>query len=63
MSGLLFWILVCVLSLLAVACAVFGELVRSGERPYRYWAALGAWAVVCLALGWVVWVGLVSAIV
>ncbi len=55
MSGLLFWILVCVLSLLAVACAVFGVFVRSGEHPYLYWAALGAWAVLCLALGWIMW--------
>ncbi len=57
MSDLLFWVVACVLFLMAVACAVFGVFVRRGEHPYLYWAALGVWAVLCLALGWVVWAG------
>jgi hypothetical protein len=57
MSGFIFWVLVCVLFLMAVACAAFGVLVRSGERPYLYWAAFGGWAMLCVALGWVMWAG------
>lgn len=58
MSEVLFWALSCVLFLMAVACAVFGAFARGGENRYLYWAAWGAWAVLCLALGLVVSVGL-----
>jgi hypothetical protein len=57
MSGLLFWVVACVLFLMAVACAVIGRLVRRHERPYLHWAVLGLWAMLCLALGWILWAG------
>jgi hypothetical protein len=58
MSRLLFPVLVCIISLMAVACAVFGMFVRGGERPYLNWAVLGVWLALCLALGWVMWAGI-----
>ena len=58
MSGLLFWVLTCVLFLAAVSCAVFGVLVRDHENPYLYWIALVAWVVLCVALALVLRAGL-----
>ena len=42
MNGLLYWLLSCVLFLMAVACAVFGAFVRGDVPRYLSWAALGA---------------------
>jgi len=51
MRDILFWALICVLFLLAVACAVFAALVRGGEHRYLFLSAWAAWGVLCLALG------------
>ncbi len=50
MTEVLFWIVVCFLFLLAVACAIFGGFVRRGEHRYLSWAALVGWAVLCVVL-------------
>jgi Na+-transporting NADH:ubiquinone oxidoreductase subunit NqrE len=57
-SEVLFWALSCVLFLVAVACAVFGALVRGDERRYLVLSAWAAWVVLCLALGLVMSAGL-----
>ena len=51
MKEVLFWVVVCFLFLLATACAIFGAVVRRGERRYLSWAAWVGWAVLCVVLG------------
>jgi hypothetical protein len=55
---LLLWALACVLFLMALACFVIMALVNRDEHRYLFWAAGVGWAVLCLALGLVVLVGL-----
>ena len=50
MSDLLFWVLCGILFVVAVACIVFGLLAAGHATRYRFWAAAGAWAVLCVAL-------------
>jgi hypothetical protein len=50
-NEVLFWVVVCFLFLLAAACAVFGAFDWGGEHRYVSWAALVAWALLCVALG------------
>jgi hypothetical protein len=57
-SDLLLWVVSCVLFFVAVACAMFGALVRGGEHRYLFWAAWAAWAVLCVGLALVVRAGL-----
>jgi hypothetical protein len=57
-SNLLFWVVSCILFLVAVACAVFAALVRGDEHPYLFWAAWAAWAVLCAGVALVVRSGL-----
>jgi hypothetical protein len=57
-SGLLLWVLACVLFFAAVSCAVFGVLVRDHENPYLSWIAFVAWVVLCIALALVLRAGL-----
>jgi hypothetical protein len=52
-SGLLFWVLCGILFVVAVACIFFGVLVSQHENRYLFWVAAGAWAVLCVALAWV----------
>jgi hypothetical protein len=49
-SGLLFWVLVCVVFVVAVACAVFSVLVRDHDNRYLSWVGVVSWVVLCLAL-------------
>jgi Na+/melibiose symporter-like transporter len=56
-SGLLFWVLSCVLFLMAVASLVFSALVRDHENRYLFWVGVVTWAVLCLALALVVKAG------
>jgi hypothetical protein len=58
MSKLLLRVLSGVLFLAAVACAVFGTLVRDHDNPYLSWIAFVAWVVLCIALAFVVRTGL-----
>jgi hypothetical protein len=53
-NDLLLWALSCLLFLMAVACFVFTVLVNRDEHRYLFWAAVVAWAVLCLALSLVV---------
>jgi hypothetical protein len=50
----LFWVVVCFLFLLAVACAIFGAFAQRGERRYLSWVAWAGWAVLCVVLA-LVW--------
>ncbi len=52
-SGLLFWLLCGTLFVLAVACVVSGVLVRDHENRYLFWVGMVPWAVLCVALAWV----------
>jgi len=56
-SGLLSWVLSCVLFLGAVASLVFSVLVRDHENRYLSWVGVVTWAVLCLALAFVVKAG------
>jgi hypothetical protein len=57
-NGLLFWVLSCVLFLMAIVCSVCASLVKGDERRYLFWAAWVSWVVLCLALALVVSAGL-----
>jgi hypothetical protein len=56
-SGLLSWVLSCVLFLGAVASLVFSVLVIDNENRYLSWVGVVTWAVLCLALAFVVKAG------
>jgi hypothetical protein len=52
-SELLFWVPAVILFVVAVACIVFGLLVRGHENRYLFWGAAGVWGVLCVVLAWV----------
>jgi hypothetical protein len=56
-SGLLSWVLSCVLFLGAVASLVFSVLVIDHDNRYLSWVGVVTWAVLCLALAFVVKAG------
>jgi hypothetical protein len=56
-SGLLSWVLSCVLFLGAVASLVFSVLVIDHDNRYLSWVGVLTWAVLCLALAFVVKAG------
>ncbi len=58
MSEVLFWVLSALLFLAAVSCAVFGVLARGHENSYLTWASWVAWAVLSIALAFVLRAGL-----
>jgi hypothetical protein len=49
-SDILFWILCGILFVVAVACVVFGLLVRVRENPYLFWVGMVPWGMLCVAL-------------
>ncbi len=53
MSDLLFWVLCGTLFVVAVACALFGMLVRDHENPYLFWVGMVPWGMLVVALAWV----------
>jgi hypothetical protein len=49
-SDLAFWIACGILFVVAVACVVFGMLVRDHENPYLFWVGVVPWGMLCVAL-------------
>jgi hypothetical protein len=52
-SDILFWVLCGILFVVAVACVVFGVLVRDHENRYLFWVGMVPWGVLCVILAWV----------
>ncbi len=50
MSDLAFWIACGIIFIVAVACALFGMLVRDHENPYLFWVGMVPWGMLCVAL-------------
>lgn len=49
-SDILFWVLCGILFVVAVACVVFGMLVRARENTYLFWVGMVPWGTLCVAL-------------